>query len=177
MGTYIDLTDQKFGRWKVIQRSGYSGNAKKPYVFWECVCDCGVVRDVQSNCLRSGASRSCGCLQLDYAKTNHNRATHGNSNERLYRVWVGMRQRCSLPTHNRYKRYGGRGIKVCQEWEDYYVFRTWALSNGYDTKALRGGCTIDRINPDGDYTPNNCRWVSAKEQANNRRKRRIQQCK
>src|SRR5690606_13021682 len=97
--------------------------------------------------------------------------THGGSDDRLYRVWIGMRQRCLLPSHNRYPIYGGRGIKVCREWEESYeAFRTWALANGYDPNAPRGQCTLDRIDPNGPYAPWNCRWVDMKVQASNTRK-------
>jgi len=81
-----------------------------------------------------------------------------------------MRQRCYLKTHNRYQRYGGRGIRVCPEWEDYTIFKTWAMSNGYNPNAKKGACTIDRIDVNGNYEPSNCRWVDAKIQAQNKEK-------
>ena len=91
------------------------------------------------------------------------------SRERLNWVWLEMRQRCKNPKHHAYKYYGGRGIKICKEWDSYKTFRDWAAMTGYNANAKRGECTLDRIDPDGNYEPLNCRWVSMKEQGNNRR--------
>ena len=100
--------------------------------------------------------------------------THGDSNSRLYRVFIGMIDRCEREGHVQYANYGGRGIKVCEEWRhDYSAFREWALANGYDDGAAHGECTIDRIDPDGDYSPNNCRFISMVEQNNNKRNNRL----
>ena len=96
---------------------------------------------------------------------------HGGINDRLYEVWGSMKKRCNNPNDKSYKNYGGRGIKVCKEWnENYLSFKKWAYKNGYDENAPHGECTIDRINVNGNYEPNNCRWISNAEQQKNKRK-------
>lgn len=93
---------------------------------------------------------------------------HGESYTRLHKVWNGMKQRCNDPNGKEYDRYGGRGIRVCEEWLSYVNFRDWALANGYDATAPKGVCTLDRIDNDGNYEPSNCRWVSLSEQYANK---------
>lgn len=154
-----DLTGKTFNNLLVLSRSSDRGNGKKPVVKWNCQCDCGNRVVVKSDSLISGHTKSCGCRKLK----------HGLSNkERLYQTWKNMRQRCSNPNRDDYSRYGGRGISVCEEWDDYKVFRKWALDNGYNDKL-----TIDRIDVNGNYEPSNCRWVDYDVQANNVRTNRI----
>ena len=167
MSTRIDLTGQRFERLTVLESVGKCGTS----VTWLCRCDCGRITTVSSNALRRGRTHSCGCLHADWLKENKPSRTHGGKGTRLYWVWMGMRERCNNPNHNRYRIYGGRGIRVRVEWNDFAVFREWAYANGYDEYAPRGDCTIDRINPDGDYMPDNCRWVTMKAQNNNRHRR------
>lgn len=102
------------------------------------------------------------------------RHTHGQSKTRLYGIWCGMKSRCTNPNHPKYKDYGGRGIDVYDGWlHDFSAFRDWALSNGYDDNASIGQCSLDRINNDKGYHPDNCRWASAKEQSYNKRNNRL----
>lgn len=148
-----DLKGQKFGKLTVIDFAEIKNN----YAYWNCVCDCGNKKIARGANLISGQTKSCGCLN----STNHTKHREGKS--RLYVIWAGMKQRCSNPRRRDYKNYGGRGISVCQEWQDYLVFRAWALSSGYSD-----GLSIDRIDEDGNYCPNNCRWVNETVQRNNR---------
>lgn len=171
MGRCIDLVGMRFGAFTVIQRNApltYSTEAA-----WLCKCDCGNLRVVKGSKLRSGRSKSCGCLQSQQLAlfNSTTKKTHGKSNTRLYGVWRGMHCRCYQKSHNRYKDYGGRGITICAEWlHDFQAFHDWAIANGYDENATRGKCTIDRINNDGNYEPSNCRWVDMKAQLKNQRK-------
>lgn len=139
---------------------------------WLCRCDCGKEFVTLGKSLRSGLTKSCGCYS--HSLRVKESTTHGLSHERLYRVWVDMKKRCYDPAFKYYKNYGGRGIAVCDEWRnDYISFRTWAMENGYDPFAPKGLCTIDRIDVNGDYSPENCRWVDMYEQGQNKTNNRI----
>ncbi len=154
-----DLTGRTFDFLNVVCRSDDVGNGKKPVVKWKCECECGNVVDVKSDALLSGHTKSCGCKKIK----------HGHANkERLYETWKNMRRRCFDPSNKRWDRYGGRGITVCEDWLEYTVFREWAMNNGYTDEL-----TIDRIDSNGNYCPENCQWVSMKVQANNVSRNRI----
>lgn len=162
---FVDLTGEKYGKLKVIKRAK---NYKNKRVSWECICDCGNTKEVSSNLLRTGKTRSCGCLRT---AENKSRVKHGLSNTKLYYVWKQIKSRCSNPKNMSYKNYGKRGITICSEWQhDFMIFKDWAFKNGY-----KEGLTIDRIDNEKGYFPENCRWVTRKEQNNNRRKAPIRE--
>ncbi len=166
MGWFIDLTGKQFGILTVVERSG---TANDKQALWKCRCDCGNFHIARGRDLRDGRVKSCGCKSKEWQ--GKARLKHGMTNTRIYRIWAGMNSRCSNKNIERYIDYGGRGITVCDEWKGengFQNFYDWAMSNGY-----REGLTIDRIDNSKGYSLDNCRWATAKEQANNRRTNRI----
>lgn len=157
MGKYIEMIGKQYGRYTVIGKEKRDGS-----IFWKCRCSCGNIRYVNGGDLRQGKTKSCGCYRNDWAKTASRK--HGLSHTRVYYIWQDMRRRCNDSKEKEYQNYGGRGISVCDDWnKSFEVFYKWAVENGYTDEL-----TIDRIDVNGNYEPSNCRFVTFKEQMNNR---------
>lgn len=164
MSKFQDLTGKKFGKLTVISRAeDYIKPTGKKIIQWDCLCECGNETIVRGEYLKSGHTKSCGC-----DKSISHSITHGQTNTRLYKIWISMKERCYNPARNNYYLYGGRGITICDEWLNFENFYHWSIDNKYSNEL-----TIDRIDNDLDYSPSNCRWVTNREQANNKRNNRI----
>jgi len=149
---YIGKTYNRLTVLLFVRNIGYSK-------YFLCRCVCGKELEVRIASLVSGNTKSCGCLRTE---SNIRKTKHGGAHDKLYRVWATMKDRCSNNNTKEYKHYGGKGVCVCETWKDYECFRSWALENGYND-----GLSIDRINNDGNYEPDNCRWVTYREQSRN----------
>lgn len=165
----MDLTGHKFGKLTVLKLA-YTKNGN---AYWHCICECGANKIIKARYMKNGRTKSCGCYfseikARDMAILGKKNATHGDSRvgkrSRLYSLWVPMIQQCENKNTTNYMNYGGRGISVCPEWHNYMVFKEWALSNGYADNL-----SVDRIDVNGNYCPENCRWTTMKEQNNNKR--------
>jgi hypothetical protein len=164
-----DMIGMRFGR-LIVQSYSHSkkneGRAGYKH-YYNCICDCGNTYVGERNALRFHNTESCGCIHSEtLIKRNQETASHnGDSKEyqRLYNIWYSMRNRCDSLSNKDYRYYGGKGVKVCNEWYEWENFKQWALGNGYEEDL-----TIDRIDVDGDYKPSNCRWVTMQVQANNK---------
>ena len=156
----VDLTGQKFGRLTVV-RFDHKENGRKYYL---CQCDCGNFKIVSNHSLKSGNTKSCGCLHKEILiQRNKDNRIHHPESERLLRIWRAMLHRCYKETDEHYDYYGGRGIKVCDDWHDFETFQKWALANGYADNL-----TIDRLDGNKDYCPENCSWATMTVQNNHK---------
>lgn len=155
----VDMVGCRFSKLVVVKMCDKRNSFNE--ILWECLCDCGNTKLSTTGSLNNGGNKSCGCLSGN--------PTHGDSSKRIRHIWSGMMARCYSKTATSYFRYGAKGISVCDEWHDYDLFKRWAFDNGY-TELL----TLDRFpNQQGNYSPNNCRWATSKQQGNNKSSNRF----
>lgn len=154
--------DDRFGRWTVIGVPFHNSAHQLQAV---CQCDCGSVSVIRCDHLKSGLTNSCGCLQRQIARSSS--TTHGMTGTPLHAIWVSMLQRCRDKNAENYERYGGRGILVCEEWQELKPFADWAMANGYQE-----GLSIERLDANGNYEPGNCKWIPLILQSRNTRRSR-----
>lgn len=173
-----NLQGRKFGRLTVLRDSG---KRQKYSVMWACLCLCGRLKEVRQDHLKSKRIRSCGCIKKEQAsihlkkimeknkEKHHSRYKHGGTGTKLHNIWRAIKARCFNANTNRYKYFGGRGITICSEWKDNYkAFKFWAILSGY-----RDGLTIDRIDSNGNYKPENCQWMTKSDHSKKTRLRRL----
>lgn len=173
MPKLLDLTGRKFARWIVLSIAGRSSQGKST---WNCECECGTKAVVVGSSLINGLSSSCGCLAKELTvrrSTTHGLSKDGKKTTRLHRIWSNMKARCNRKNHPRYKDYGGRGIKLDEDWNcNFLSFHSWATSSGYDHNL-----TIERIDNNQGYSPENCKWIPAEKQARNKRDTKLDMAK
>lgn len=156
-----NMVGKKFNRWTILEVLGVENNRR----YCKCQCECGTIKKVLLTEVKRGGSKSCGCL----AKERHHKEANGLSKSRIYNIYCYMKSRCYNKNNARYKNYGGRGIKICDEWLNNFMnFYNWSMGNGYNDTL-----SIERIDVNGDYEPNNCKWITLQEQSYNKQNSRI----
>lgn len=163
MRSVSNLLNKRFGRWHVVKFGEFRPeNSGRQRPFWECRCDCGKMRFVSGNSLMRGVSQSCGCVQQRVRSHGFCQGGHAGTNP-TYKIWSGMRARCQCPTNKAYRYYGARGIMVCERWQNFENFYS-------DMGERPPGLTIERMDNNKGYFPDNCKWATMDEQYKNKRK-------
>lgn len=161
MPARINLCGRRFGRLIVVSESHKDKNR---HYHWICLCDCGTHKTINGEILKRGESLSCGCYHKEMMTELGKKTIHGQSRTRLYKIYKGIRDRCLNKSSLLYERYGAKGISLCDEWMDFDAFYEWSRINGYADNL-----TIDRIDNDKGYHPDNCRWTTHSIQGQNRK--------
>lgn len=163
MSQFVDITGHRFSRLVAVRL--LPERSPQGRTLWECKCDCGQTLTATSNALRRENTRSCGCLARSLTASRSTK--HGKSNSPEYAIWAAMRNRCTNPNDRNYKNYGGRGITLCEQWQSFASF--YADMGGRPSSNH----SIERVNNDGPYSPDNCIWATPEEQQLNRRTARL----
>lgn len=170
---FVNLSGKRYGRLVVIKLDHVQKlPSGKNEMFYLCKCDCGKSKVIRASSLRNGYTQSCGCYMKEMLSKRQ--SVHNMSKSTLYKAWCNMKARCFNTRRKDYCDYGGRGITMCEEWKDFEVFKEWAMKNGFKEEKVKGKniLSLDRVDVNGNYCPDNCRWATDKEQANNKRNTR-----